>query len=434
MHIEVGHINVAGSEFDLPPMVKIRQSFPRPQLDDVEGAVAREFDKPGIGSQIRPGMSVAIGVGSRGIANLDTIVRTAVSEVKRRGGEPIIVPAMGSHGGATAEGQALLLSEYNITEAQVGCPIRSSMDVVSLGSLPSGFPIVVDRIASESDLYFLISRVKPHTDFKAPVESGVCKMLAIGLGKHIAATRMHDQGMEAFTDLIPAAGLWVADHSPFGFGLAIVENAYHETATITALPRENLFEQERELLVEAKRLMPKLLFRALDVLVVDELGKNISGCGMDSNVIGRCAAKIDQGFDAPPIQRLVVLDITEESHGNACGVGLADVTTTRLVNKVDLSVTYANVIAASAPEVSRLPLIMPSDEAAIRVAVRMCFGIDYSNAKIARIRNTLSIDEISVSSSLLDEVRSNPSQTILGDPVPWDFSSEGSLALQPAAR
>jgi len=417
MQIEVGHVNLAGAEFDLPQMVKVGQTFPRPRLNDIDGAVAREFDKLGIGSLIRPGMRVAIGVGSRGIANLDTITLAVVGEVKRRGAAPIIVPAMGSHGGATAEGQAVLLAGYNITEAHIGCPVRSSMDVVNIGSLPTGFPIVVDRIASESDLYFVIARVKPHTDFKAPVESGVLKMLSIGMGKHVAATRMHQRGMEAFTDLIPAAGLWVANHSPFGFGLAIVENAYHETATITALPRENLVERERELLVEAKRLMPKLLFKAIDVLVVDEIGKNISGAGMDSNVIGRCAAKIDQGFDAPLIQRIVALDVTDESHGNACGVGLSDVTTTRLVNKVDLSVMYANVIAASAPEVSRLPLIMSSDEAAVRVAVKMCFGIEYATAKIVRIRNTLSLDEIWASASLLDEIRSNSSQAVLSEPA-----------------
>jgi hypothetical protein len=427
MHIEIGHIIVAGTDIELPSMTRVRQSFPRPQLADVEAAVVSEFSRPGIGDRIKPGTRVAIGVGSRGIANLEEIARTVVREVKQRGAEPFIVPAMGSHGGATAEGQALLLSEYNIIEAQLGCPVRSSMEVVSLGSLPNGFPIVIDRLASESDLYLVIARIKPHTDFKARVESGVLKMLSIGLGKHVAATQMHGQGMEAFPELIPTAGLWVADHSPFGFGLAIVENAFHEIAAISALPRDNLFERESELLVEAKRLMPRLLFNALDVLVVDEIGKNISGAGMDSNVIGRCAAKVDQGFDAPSIQRIVALDVTEESHGNACGVGLADVTTTRLIEKIDLSTMYANVIAASAPEVSRLPLIMASDDVAIRVAVKLCFGIEYGQARIVRIKNTLSLNEIWCSPSLLDEVRSNPLQTIEGQPEPWNFGSQGML-------
>jgi hypothetical protein len=219
----------------------------------------------------------------------------------------------------------------------------------------------------------------------------------------------------------------VADHSPFGFGLAVVENAYHGIATLTAVPKEGLFTAECELLVEAKRLMPRLSFPSIDVLVVDEIGKNISGAGMDSNVIGRCAAKADQGFDAPPIQRIVVLDVTDESHGNACGVGLADVTTTRLIDKVELAVMYANVIAAAAPEVARLPVIMPSDEAAVRVAVRMCFGIEPAEAKIVRIANTLTLDEIWVSESLLDEVRSNPGQEIVGEPLDWTFNTRGEL-------
>jgi len=427
MQIELGDMTLAGVEFQLPPMVRVRQTFPRPHLSDVGEAVVREFERPGIGSQIRRGMRVAIGVGSRGIAEIDTIVRATVEEVKRRGGLPFVVPAMGSHGGATAEGQATLLAEYGITEPLLSCPIRSSMDVTSLGCLPSGFPVVVDRIASESDLYIIIARVKPHTDFKAPVESGLLKMLSIGLGKHVAATRMHQQGPEAFADLIPSVGLWVAEHTPFGFGLAVVENAYHEIATLDAVPRHGLLEREQELLVEAKRLMPRLSFQAVDVLVVDEIGKNISGAGMDSNIIGRCAAKTDQGFDAPPIQRIVVLDVTEESHGNACGVGLADVTTIRLVNKIDLAAMYANVIAASAPEVSRIPLIMPTDEAAVRVAVRMAFGIEHAHAKIVRITNTLNLDEIWVSGTLLDEVRMNPSQGMIGSAVDWSFGPHGDL-------
>lgn len=427
MQIELGDVTLGCVEFSLPRMVRVEQTFPRPRVIDVRDAVYSEFRKPKIGSQIRQGMRVAIGVGSRGIAEIDTITRAAVDEVKRRGGLPFIVPAMGSHGGATAEGQATLLSEYGIHESALGCPVRSSMEVTSLGSLPNGLPVVVDRLVSESDLYIVIARVKPHTDFKASVESGILKMLSIGLGKHVAATRMHHQGPEAFGELIPAVGLWVADHTPFGFALAVVENAYHEIAALDAVLRDHLLEREQELLTEAKRLMPRLSFDALDVLVVDELGKNISGAGMDSNIIGRCAAKTDQGFDAPPIQRIVVLDVTEESHGNACGVGLADVTTTRLVNKIDLATMYANVIAAAAPEVSRIPLIVPTDEGAVLAAVRMCFGIDYAQAKMVRIVNTLQLDEIWLSEPLLEQVRTNPGQTATGSPVDWSFGSQGDL-------
>jgi len=403
----------------LPTMYRLRQQFDRRALADPGRVLAQRLRAAPALAALQPGMRVAITVGSRGIAHLSELVAAVVQVVRERGGEPFIVPAMGSHGGATAEGQARMLASLGVDERTVGAPIRSSMEVVEAGRTPEGRPVYCDRLAFEADWIVVMNRVKPHTAFKASIESGLMKMMAVGLGKRQGAEAVHRRGL---AEGVVEFGRVMLARAPIGIGVAIVENAEDETYDLAVVPPAEFEEADRRLLTLAKQLLPRLPFDELDVLVVREMGKNISGTGMDANVIG--IGRRIGGTHKPEVGRLVVLDLTDESHGNALGVGLADVTTRRLVDKIDLRATYTNVITTGFFGSAKLPMTLESDQEAIAVALT---GYDPATVRLAVIRNTLELEEILMSEGLLEAARAQPRLTVLGPLGPLRFAEDGRL-------
>ena len=421
------------AEAPLPRMVRVRQRFDAPVIEDVEAAVHEQL--VGLRGRITPGMRVGITAGSRGVANIALILRTAGEVVRELGGEPFILPAMGSHGGATAEGQTELLAGYGITPQTTGMPIVSSMEVRELGQLGDatdpGPPIYASVTALDADGLIICGRVKPHTDFRGTIESGLAKITAIGLGKHQGAKTIHSFGTRGLAHWMPLAAQLVVQHTNVLCGLAILENAYDQTARLVALPAEQIGgPQEAQLLVEAKGLMASLPFDDIDVLIVDEIGKNVSGTGMDTNIVGRMSIRGVPEFSRPNVRIVVVRDITEESHGNGVGLGLADFTTLRAARKLDLRATYINAITSGIGGVQRvrLPLIMPTDVDALCAGILSCSNGDPASARVVRIKNTLDIGELDVSESLLDEARANPRLEVLSAPAPLVFDADGYLA------
>ena len=409
----------------LPRMVRVRQIFPASALEDVAGAVRAELQKPAVAGRVRKGMRVAVGVGSRGIAKLPLVVSVVVEELKRRGASPFIVPAMGSHGGATAEGQASLLAELGVTEASAGCPVVSSMSTVELGVLENGLPVLLDEHAARADGIVIVNRVKPHTSFSGPVESGLVKMIAVGLGKQRGADSCHARGFgEMARNIVEAAGVALR-RAPFLFGVATVESAYDEVARVVALPAEEIVEAEKELLEEARHRMPRILFTPLDVLVVDEMGKQFSGTGTDPNITGRAATPYVR--TTQQVARMAILDLSDASRGNATGMGLADLTTRRLFQKVDFEATYANHLTSTVLAHAKVPVLMDSDRLAIQAAVKTCNIPDARQVRLVRIRNTLHLDTILVSEPMLDEARRHPGISVLGEPQGWGFDGAGNL-------
>lgn len=412
-------------DIPIPKMVRVRQRFDGSRLDDPARTLADELKKPGTVDRIRPGDSVAIAVGSRGIANIALLTKVTVDAIKHAGGRPFIVPAMGSHGGATAEGQAEVLAHLGITEETVGAPIRSSMEVVKLAELDNGLPVYVDKFASEADAIVVINRVKPHTAFRGPVESGLLKMVAIGLGKQKGAEATHQLGFKYMAENILNMSRAMMARLPIRFGVAVVENAYDETCIVEAVPAERFEEREPELLQEARRRLPKLLFDPIDVLVIDYIGKNISGDGMDPNVTGRYPTPYASG--GPQVTKMVVLDLTEETRGNANGVGTADFTTRRLVEKMDKAATFANGLTSTVCAPTKISTYFDNDKMAIQAAIKTCNILDYTKCRLVRIRDTLHLGEIEISVNLLDEARRHPDVEVLSEPYEWVFDEEGNL-------
>jgi hypothetical protein len=386
----------------------VSQRFPRPRLEDVADAVTAELSRPDVARILGGKRTAAVAVGSRGIAGIVEIVTSVVDGLRARDLEVFVVPAMGSHGGATATGQLAVLAHLGITESAIGAPIRSSMDVVEIGSVASPHgrevPLVMDALAwSEADVVIPVNRVKPHTGFKGPIESGICKMLAIGLGKHAGASRLHDEGYEVFDRLILDAGSSIIATGKVGFGLAVVENAYGEVSVVEAIPSERIVEREQQLLTEARGLMPRLLMPEVDVLVVEWFGKNVSGVGMDANVTGRGELGVAlPGFEGPVISRIVVLGLTEETGGNAHGIGLADVITRRVFDQIDREATWINSVTAGSLACGRIPIALPSDDDAVLAAIHSLPGVAPFQARIVRIRDTLHLTEVAVSENLVD--------------------------------
>jgi len=422
---------------DYPRLALVRQHFNAPVLEDIHAAVANETLKLGLHQRIRPGMSVAITAGSRGIFQIHRVIKAVADEVKRIGGVPYVVPAMGSHGGATAAGQIEMLESLGVTEESVGVPIRSSMDTVVLGRLPNGIEVNMDRNAFDADGVIVVNRVKPHTDFKGEIESGLAKMCAIGLGKYQGANAIHSLGSKdgLRESLAPVARLMIdRTGDKFLGGFAILENAYDQTAFIVGVPTVDIGgDGEKALQVQAKSLMASLPFDQIDVLIVDELGKNISGTGMDTNIIGRMMIHGEPEFRRPDVTSLVLLDITEESHGNGSGIGLADVTTTRLYQKLDFRATYINGITSGLGGVQRikLPAVVPTDADAVAVGLRACARPDHRQTRLVRIKNTLDVRDILVSEALIPEAQHNSQLQILGELQPMAFDQNGTISLFP---
>jgi len=411
-----------------PKMHHIRQVFNVPKVQDIEETLDRELESIQGGSRIKKGARIAITAGSRGIANIDRIFRHLVRVLKENSAEPFLVPTMGSHGGGTAEGQAEILESLNITEESIGAPVVSSMDVVEIGTSRFGFPVLVDKQAAEADGIIVINRIKPHTEFEGPIESGLMKMMAIGMGKHKGCFQVHKQTVQyGYRDVIPEIGAVILEKLPVLFGIGIVENVYDETALIRAILPSGFLKEEEKLLSEAKRLMAGLPFDKIDVLVIDEMGKNISGTGMDTNVIGRIMFIGEKEPEHPGITRIVVLDLTGETHGNAVGVGLADYTTQRLIDKTDQAVTAINCITAMSPEKGRLPIALKTDKEAVEAALDTIGAIDPEKARLVHIKNTLKIGELDISEALLEEIKEREDMELVKELGPLSFDSAGNI-------
>ena len=386
----------------MPPMTRVRRHFKGRAIRDVGRALRCELD--GSGVTVAAGSAIAIAVGSRGIANLVTVVAGVVAWVKAAGGRPFIVPAMGSHGGATAEGQRALLAGYGVTEGAVGAPVRSSMDVVELARGDLEIPAFYDRHAFDADGTIVINRVKPHTDYHGPYESGLMKMVAVGLGKQRQAMPIHSFGVPGLRDLMPRVARHVLVHGNVLLGVGLVENARDETCRVAAVPAGEIPEREPKLLALARRNMARLPVDVLDVLVIDEMGKDVSGVGLDSNVIGRLGMTGQRWPTRPRIGVILVRDLTEATHGNAVGMGLADVITRRLFDGIDFRATYENLYTSGFLERGRVPVVAPDDRAAVAFALRGAQVRDPSRARIVHIRNTLCLGEMRVSPAVLAEM------------------------------
>jgi hypothetical protein len=426
-------------EAPLPRMVRVRQRFDAPVLEDIAAATRDEVRTLVAG--VRPGMRVGITAGSRGVANIATVLRAAGEAVRERGGEPFVLPAMGSHGGATAEGQTDVLRGYGVTEETTGMPVVSSMEVRQIGQLGTaddpGPVVYLSETALAADGLIVCNRVKAHTDFRGEIESGLAKITAIGLGKHQGAKTIHSFGTRGLAHWMPQAARLIVQTAPVLGGLAVLENAYDQTARVVAVPPEAIADEgEAALLTEAKGLMASLPFEDIDVLVVDEIGKNVSGTGMDTNIIGRMMIRGVTEFGRPNVRIVVVLDLTEESHGNGSGIGLADVLTLRAARKLDLRATFINGLTSGIGGVQRvkLPMFLPSDVDAICAGILCCGQGDPRRVRLVRIKNTLEIGELEVSESLLPAVREHPRLEVIGDPAPPALDAEGNLARPAASR
>ncbi|MEJ8546947.1 lactate racemase domain-containing protein [Brevibacillus borstelensis] len=414
---------------NFPKMIKIRQRFSGPAVADIDRTVSEQFDRVGLDKQVKPGMQVAITAGSRGIANIHLIIRAVVRKLKQMGAEPFIVPTMGSHGGATAEGQVEVLESLGITEDFCGAPIRSSMEVEQVGQTEEGMPVYVDKNALAADGIILMGRVKVHTDFKSPIgiESGLMKMAAIGLGKHKQALLIHSHGVTGIRDIMPKVARVMLAHTKILCGIAIVENAFEQTALIEAIPTARIEARERELLAESAALMPKLPAEEIDILIVDEVGKNYSGTGMDTNIIGRLRIQGTPEPQSPRIKYIIASDLSEASHGNGLGIGLADLTTQRFFDKLDFKAMNENVITSTFLARASIPIVLESDRAAITAALRANWGVEPEKARIMRIPSTLHLEYLYVSEVLLPEVAELPHVEVVGELAELEFDEQGYL-------
>lgn len=411
----------------VPRMIKVRQHFDRTLIVDVRSAVRKGLNQCPALTEIRKGKRVAITAGSRGISNIVEILQTIIEVVKENEAEPFIIPAMGSHGGAKDKGQLAVLASLGITEKSMRAPIRSSMETVSVGVTSDGIPVCLDCLAAlEADATIVVNRVKSHTSFRGPYESGLAKMIAIGLGKQQGAGTCHATGLGNMSKRIERIARTALANSNIVMGVALIENAYDETCHIEALAAEKIMENEPRLLEMANANMPRILFSHYDVLIVDEMGKNISGTGMDANILGRFTSEVIP--NKHHMQRVAVLDLTEESHGNGHGMGLADVCTRRLFEKLDLEQTYPNPLTARVPLSAKIPMIMKNDLCAIQAAIKTCWDVPEEAVRVVRIKNTLQMEEILVSESLRSEVENHQQMEIVECVAkPMNFNNEGNL-------
>ena len=388
-------------EIQLPKMTPVTQLFPNEKLEDIGESVNREFQKESIRTAVQPGQSIAVLVGSRGISNLARIVKTTIDNLISLGADPFIVPAMGSHGGGIAEEQKKILEGYGIDEKTMNVPVIASMETKIIGRTPGGVPVHIDRRAYEAESIVPVARIKVHTDFDGPIESGLCKMLAIGGGKHNGCSRLHQEGFGQFPQLIPQTAAVMLEKLNIPFGVAILENGHEETYLIEAVPGKKILEREPQLLSVSRTLMPRLRFDRIDVLVVEQIGKDITGAGMDPNITGRRSVGTIKGFNGPQIKRILVLGLSDGTHNNATGCGVADFITEEARRMVELSSTYTNCIASGNPEAGRMPIIVKDEEEGLRAAIQTCSGIDVNDARVVKIQDTLHLVNIQVSENML---------------------------------
>ena len=413
----------------LPRMFHASQQFPDAHIDreNIEKTIFDEIDHSGMGERVRPGMRIAITAGSRGIRNVDEITRSVAAYVKSRGATPFIVPAMGSHGGATAEGQKALLAGYGITEEAMGCEIRSSMETVLLGHSELGKPVYMDKNAFESDGVILSCRLKPHNAFRGPVESGPCKMMTVGLGKQKGAEQVHSDGMDNIARNIPTMAKVTLGTGKILFAIPCLENAYDQTLMFEAIPAERILEREPELLKIAFANMPSILVGSGDVLIVDRIGKNFSGTGVDPNITGTFSTPYATG--GVQVQRTCFLDLTEESHGNSLGIGLASAITRRIFDQIDADAMYTNCMTSTVIKSAMVPCVLSTDKEAIQFCVRTCNRIDKENPRIIRIPNSLHVGQIMLSAAYYQDVQAGKyaGLTALDAPQALTFDGDGAL-------
>ena len=413
----------------LPRMYRIRQTFDTPRLADVPGEVRRQMTSLELAQRIKPGETVAITVGSRGVANVAIITREIVQHFVALGAKPFVVPAMGSHGGASAAGQRALIESFGVTEEFIGCPIKATMETVIIDKTQQGIAVHFDKYASEADHVFIANRVKPHTMFVGPIESGLHKMMLIGLGKHAGAVNYH-RAIKSFTflEIIRAVGDVVVKRCRVLGGLALVENAFEETALVEAVPVEKFYERECILLEKARAWMPRLPLNDIDLLVVDEIGKEISGTGMDTNIVGRKfndhAATAD---DATNCRRIFIRGLTEKTHGNGTGIGLSEFTNRRTVEALDMDATKVNCITAGHATAAMIPVYYDTDREVVTTALKTLGLTEPVDARVVQIKNTLHLEEMLVSETCLPQLNDNPRVSIVSGPFDWEFDGANNL-------
>lgn len=413
-----------------PFMILAEQIFKNNPVKDVAKNLVDQLTDLDLSKKISCGQSVAITAGSRGITDMALVLKTLIKELKRLGAEPFIIPAMGSHGGATDKGQENILKSYQITEETMGAPIRSSMEVVSPGTTIHGVPVYIDKNAFDADHIIVVNRVKSHTDFEGKIESGLTKMMAIGLGKRHGAETYHNAVLEyGYYETFTTVADVVLEHSPITLGIGIVENQLEQTEEIGVAWKEGIADLDRRLLVRAKAVFPKLPFEKIDLLIVDEMGKDISGTGMDQNIIARTAIKVGTVPDTPKIRRIFVRDITPASHGTATGIANADFTTTRLINKIDRHATYTNCLCSCEPAMAAIPPYFDTDRKAIEIALKTIGLTVPEKARVVHIKNTLHLDIMSISEALLDEAEQIKTLSIRKRSTPLSFDENGYLLL-----
>ena len=421
-------IEKALAQVEFPRIVKVRQHFDPAHIPHVPTAVREGVSELKGYRRIRPGQRIAITAGSRGVDRMPEVLRTVVDMVKERGAHPFLIPARGSHGGATAEGQRNMLSGLGITEEAMGAPILASMEVELIAHISDGRPVYVDRFAHEADGIIVVNRVKNHTGFRGDYESGLMKMMTIGLGKQYGARNYHSTGFKYMARTIAEVGSTVLEREKILFGVGVIENGHGRLAKISCLEPEEIPVVEKELLKIAHAYLPRPFFDRADVLVVQEMGKDISGTGMDSNVIGRYN---NEYVSSPEIcyTRLVVLDLTEHTNGNGNGMGFADYMTRRMFQKLDLEQTYPNVITSAHPMTVRIPMILETDRLAIAAAIKACLVPEGQPPKVGFIQNTKDLDTVYISESLLEKAEACPHVEPVGSPFPIPFAPDGSLKL-----
>jgi hypothetical protein len=410
-----------------PRMLHITQQLYRQVVPDIDAEVNRQLLRAGLPERLRPRMRIAVTAGSRGIAGMPEVLRATVAFLKANNTRPFLVPAMGSHGGATAEGQVQVLENLGVTEASMGAPIRSSMKVVEIGKTEFGTPVYLDAIAAAADGIVVVNRVKEHTDFVAPIESGLMKMLTIGLGKHLGASTAHSLGYDRMLQTIQQSGRMIIAKGNVLCGVALVEDGYHNLAVVEAFRPERIEAGEARLLRQTKKHAARLPFSDIDILIVEALGKNISGAGMDPNVIGRNVVDMHRKSTRTHCYRVVVLGLTRETKGSAVGIGMADLTTRAVADAIDTNATYANVLTSGSLGFGKLPVVLENDRAVITAALTSGLCKSAAEVRVVRIKNTLRLDEMEISEGLLAQAQAHPALTITGKPHQMRFDTNGKL-------
>lgn len=421
----MGSVNEMLKKIPIPKMVAVRQKFDREKIEDIPAAVLKEMDRDDVKAKIRPGMSIAITAGSRGIDNLALVIREVVSFLKKQGAEPFVIPAMGSHGGSTAEGQKAIVTEYGVTEEYVGCPVKATMETVEIGKLDDGRPILINRLAAEADGIISLNRIKAHTAFRGRYESGVMKMLTIGLGCQAGAEVCHRQGILHLGPNVEKFAFGILKNANVILGVGLIENAYDETVKIRVMTKEQIPEEEPKLLDYAKSKMARILIDDVDAMIVDYIGKNISGEGMDPNIAGRwIVPTIKGGINAT---RIGILDLTNETLGNFVGLGMADTCSKRVVEKISTDATYPNSLTSTVTELCKIPMYFDDHKKTIQATIKMVPAKSPEEVTMIRINNTLAMDTIWVSENLLEKVKKTPGMEILSEAEELKFDANGNL-------